>query len=53
MNPMNLLYRKNVSRPNIAYGRPAASEDEIRSAAARANALEFIERLPQGFDTGR
>lgn len=45
-----LLFHRTI-RENIAYGRPAASEDEIRSAAARANALEFIERLPQGFDT--
>lgn len=45
-----LLFHRTI-RENIAYGRPAASEDEIRSAAVRANALEFIERLPQGFDT--
>ncbi|MEG0147314.1 MAG: ATP-binding cassette domain-containing protein, partial [Raoultibacter sp.] len=34
-----------------AYGRPDATEDEIYQAARRANALEFIERLPEGFDT--
>ena len=45
-----LLFHRTI-RENIAYGRPAASEDEIRSAAVRANALEFIERLPQGLDT--
>lgn len=45
-----LLFHRTI-RENIAYGKPAASEDEIRSAAVRANALEFIERLPQGFDT--
>lgn len=45
-----LLFHRTI-RENIAYGRPAASEDEIRSAAVRANALEFIERLPQSFDT--
>lgn len=45
-----LLFHRTI-RENIAYGRPAASEDEIRSAAVRANALEFIERLPQGFGT--
>jgi ATP-binding cassette, subfamily B, bacterial len=36
---------------NIRYGRPGASRAEIEAAAAAANALEFIERLPHGFDT--
>ncbi len=37
---------------NIAYGRQAqVSMDAIRRAAEMANALEFIEQLPQGFDT--
>ena len=36
---------------NIAYGRPEARHDEIVAAASAANALEFIERLPQKFDT--
>jgi ATP-binding cassette, subfamily B, bacterial len=36
---------------NIAYGRPGASRDEILCAAEIANADEFIERLPQGYDT--
>jgi ATP-binding cassette subfamily B protein len=38
-------------RENIAYGRPGATEAEIRSAAAAAGAAEFIEALPQGYDT--
>jgi len=38
-------------RENIAFGRPDASEDEIRAAARSARADEFIERLPQGYDT--
>ncbi|MEG0072089.1 MAG: ABC transporter ATP-binding protein [Raoultibacter sp.] len=45
-----LLFHRSV-RENIAYGRPDAAEEEIRQAAVRANALEFIERLPEGFDT--
>ncbi|WP_077598381.1 ABC transporter ATP-binding protein [Olsenella urininfantis] len=45
-----LLFHRTI-RENIAYGRPDASEEEIRAAAADANALEFIERLPLGFDT--
>nr|WP_296750112.1 lipid A export permease/ATP-binding protein MsbA [Thioalkalivibrio sp.] len=36
---------------NIAYGRVESTEDEVREAAAAAHALEFIERLPDGFDT--
>jgi subfamily B ATP-binding cassette protein MsbA len=38
-------------RENIAYARPAASMEEVRSAAVAAHAHEFIERLPQGYDT--
>ncbi|HEY3499350.1 MAG TPA: ABC transporter ATP-binding protein [Polyangiaceae bacterium] len=38
-------------RENIAYGRRTATDAEIRDAARRANALEFIDRLPDGFDT--
>ena len=36
---------------NIRYGRPAASEAEMRSAAVAAAADEFVQRLPQGYDT--
>jgi subfamily B ATP-binding cassette protein MsbA len=36
---------------NIAYGKPEANRDEILRAAELANAQEFIERLPQGYDT--
>ncbi len=36
---------------NIAYGRQGASAAEIRAAAAQAHALEFIDKLPQGFDS--
>ena len=45
-----LLFHRTIAE-NIAYARPDASMDEIREAAYQANALEFIERLPQGFDT--
>jgi len=36
---------------NIAYGKPDASRAEIRRAAELANAQEFIEKMPEGYDT--
>lgn len=36
---------------NIAYGRRSVTREAVRGAAEAANALEFIERLPQGFGT--
>ncbi|WP_439822795.1 ABC transporter ATP-binding protein [Parafannyhessea umbonata] len=45
-----LLFHRSI-RENIAYGRPDATEEQIREAARQANALEFIERLPQGMGT--
>jgi ATP-binding cassette subfamily B protein/subfamily B ATP-binding cassette protein MsbA len=38
-------------RDNIAYGRHNATMEEVLDAARRANAHEFIERLPDGYDT--
>ena len=38
-------------RENIAYGRPTASVAELREAARVAHVDEFLERLPQGWDT--
>jgi ATP-binding cassette subfamily B protein len=39
-------------RENIAYGRPDASEEEIRAAAEAADAHDFIMALPDGYDAG-
>jgi ATP-binding cassette subfamily B protein len=36
---------------NLRYGKPDASLEELREAARDANALDFIEALPRGFDT--
>ncbi len=36
---------------NIRYGRPEASDEDVRAAAKAAAALEFLERLPEGLDT--
>ncbi len=38
-------------RENIAYGKPDSTEEEIKEAARLANAIDFIEKLPYGFDT--
>src|SRR5579885_1598430 len=45
-----LLFRAPVWQ-NIAYGKPEATREEIVRAAKLANAHEFIERMPQGYDT--
>ena len=44
------LFNDSV-RTNITYGRPEATEEELLAAAKLANAYEFINKLPQGFDT--
>ena len=38
-------------RENIRYARPDASDDEVQQAAQRAQAHDFIQRLPLGYDT--
>ena len=38
-------------RENIAYGREGATDEEVVAAAKLANADEFIERMPHGYDT--
>jgi ABC-type multidrug transport system fused ATPase/permease subunit len=38
-------------RENIAYARPEASDEEIRLAARRAGIDDFVESLPDGYDT--
>src|SRR3954465_5656719 len=45
-----VLFSTSV-RENIAYGRPDATDEEIREAAQRAQADEFISRLPGGYDS--
>lgn len=45
-----VLFTASVAE-NIRYGRPDASDAEVRKAAAAASAMTFIDALPQGFDT--
>ncbi len=45
-----LLFSTTI-RENIAYGRPDATEEEIIEAAQRAQADEFIRRMPQGYES--
>jgi ATP-binding cassette, subfamily B, beta-glucan exporter len=44
-----LLFNRSIAE-NLRVGRPEATEEELHLAAARAQALEFIERQPDGFD---
>jgi len=45
-----LLFHRSI-RENIAYGRPGATDEEIREAARKAHADEFVEKLPKGYET--
>lgn len=45
-----MLFHRTI-RENIAYGKPDATDTQIRDVAKQANALDFIERMPKGFDT--
>ncbi len=45
-----LLFSTTI-RENIAYGRPGATDAEIREAARRAQADDFIRHLPNGYDS--
>lgn len=45
-----ILFHRSL-RENIAYGKPDATDREIRLATKQANALEFIDTLPDGLNT--
>lgn len=49
--PQEVILFGGDIRSNIAYGKTDATEEQIRSAAKKANALAFIESFPEGFDT--
>lgn len=43
--------KSGTVRDNIAYGKPDATDEEIKAAAKAAHAHSFIRRLPDGYDT--
>ncbi|MCL4170033.1 UNVERIFIED_CONTAM: hypothetical protein GTU68_007513 [Idotea baltica] len=45
-----VLFNESIAY-NVRYGRPDATEDEVRQAAEMAQISDFIESLPDGFDT--
>ena len=47
----DLAANRATVRENIAYGKPDATDEEIKAAAKAAYAHGFIKRLPQGYDT--
>lgn len=49
--PQDIFLFGGSIRENIAYGKTNATEVEIYDAALKANAMEFIERFPDGFNT--
>ncbi|MBQ7256960.1 MAG: ABC transporter ATP-binding protein [Abditibacteriota bacterium] len=51
MVPQETILFSGTIRENIAYGKPKATEEEIVQVAKYANALNFINTLPNGFDT--
>jgi ABC-type multidrug transport system fused ATPase/permease subunit len=49
--PQDIFLFGGTIGENIGYGRPGATDAEIAEAAEKANALEFIDRFPEGFGT--
>ena len=49
--PQDVILFGGSIKENILYGNPLASMNEIINAATQANALDFIQSFPEGFDT--
>lgn len=45
-----MLFHRTL-KENIMYGKPGASDEDVLDAAKKANAYEFIQKLPEGFET--
>ncbi len=49
--PQDVILFGGSIEENIRYGKPNATHEEVIAAAQKANALEFIESFPEGFET--
>ncbi len=49
--PQDTVLFNDTIRYNIGYGRPDATQDEIEAAARAAQVHDFVQRLPEGYDT--
>jgi ABC-type multidrug transport system fused ATPase/permease subunit len=49
--PQEVILFGGTIRENIRYGKPDATDEEIRLAAEKANALDFIQSFPEAFET--
>ncbi len=49
--PQDILLFGGTIYDNIVYGKPDASLDEVKAAAQKANAHDFITRFPEGYET--
>ncbi len=49
--PQDILLFGGTIFENIAYGKPDATEEEVRNAARQANAHDFISKFPEGYKT--
>jgi ABC-type multidrug transport system fused ATPase/permease subunit len=49
--PQDVILFGGSIRENIAYGNPAATDEQIKQAAQKANASTFIENFPEGYAT--
>jgi subfamily B ATP-binding cassette protein MsbA len=49
--PQESVLFSGTLRENLVYGRPDATDEEVRDAARVTNIAEFIESLPDGYET--
>lgn len=49
--PQEVILFGGTIRENIGYGKPDATEEEVKRAAEQANAMEFISKFPEGMET--
>lgn len=49
--PQDVLLFGGTIRENILYGKPGASDEELKAAAEQSNCMEFISGFPDGFET--